>query len=123
MRAVTARMMAESTRTCSVAGCGAKIRDHNMTGLCQHHGKMRCHRGMTKSPQAENAVDAWTPDPTQPERRCQRCKRTFTPAGRFNRYFCSPACQDAANRELGYAYRAEQTWVSIRRWACYSKGA
>jgi hypothetical protein len=106
MRVVVGRIMAESSRTCSVAGCTAHIRDHNQTGLCQMHGRMRKHRGMTKSIQAENAVEAWTPDPTQPRRWCQWCRQPFIPAGRFNRYFCSPACQDAANRELGYAYRA-----------------
>jgi hypothetical protein len=60
------------------------------------------------SPQEEAERAAWMPDPAQPERVCQRCRRMFTPAGPFNRYFCSPVCQDRANADLGYAYAVEQ---------------
>jgi hypothetical protein len=97
------------TRTCTVPGCLTPIACYNKSGACYFH-RRKLERQI-RSPFAALEHEHWTPDPTQPERVCQwrKCQRTFTPASPFNKYFCSPHCQDLANADLGFAYRMDLT--------------
>jgi hypothetical protein len=111
-RAATLRTM---TRTCGEDGCTAKVRNRNESGLCLIH---RRAADISRRAKADSSIDKWGgPDPAQPERVCQRagCRKLFVPAGPFNKYFCSPQCQDAANDDLGYAYRMERGANTPRR--------
>ena len=107
-KAHSQKLLRSMTRSCSIAGCESNIRDDNKTGLCRMHVKMRCHNRDHASVHDEHEAESWRPDPTFPERVCQNCGKTFTPASRFNKYFCSPVCRDRANAQLGYAYRMDQ---------------
>jgi hypothetical protein len=102
-----AAQLRSMTRNCGAEGCTAKVRDHNESGLCLIH---RRAADISRRAKDEAVDDRWTPDATQPERTCQRtaCRKRFVPAGPFNKYFCSPQCQSAANSDLGYAYRMER---------------
>ena len=111
MRARANREMAEATRTCAFAGCEKKIVARNQSGYCGPHAAKVAMRYVP----FDAEVESWTPDPAQPERECRRCGKVFTPAGPYNKYFCSPQCQTAANRYLGYAYRMEQGIVIPHR--------